>query len=191
MLFRILKGALPFLVIAVVSRTLPQDWVALSWAVLICLQVGLGWRHLLAGNMIAWAGVALLTVFLANDSLALSRWMDHNATMLFYTVFAATGFASVLLRRPFSLAQARLTVPAEYWSHPIFLAINRVVSLAWSTTFLSCALLAFWSRLGPETTPAVCYGLIVMTMVFTDRYPAFVRQRRARVQPGPLAPSMA
>lgn len=189
MLIRIIKGALPFIVIAIVSRCLPREWAALSWAILLCLQIALSRRHLRAGNMIVWAGVALLGGLLVNDAFTLSRWMDRDATVLFYTVFAATGFLSVVLRRPFSMAQARLTVPQEYWSHPVFLSINRVVSVVWSATFATCALIAVFSPLDPEMTPALCYGLIVATMIFTDRYPAFVRGRR--VAQRSLGPSLS
>ncbi len=187
MLKRMIKGALPLLMIALIARLLPADWAAASWAVLLGLHVALNWRALRSGNWISWAGLTLLAAFLVNDGLGLTRWLDRNATASFYATFAVTGFLSLALRRPFSMAQAKLSVPTEFWTHPGFVAINRVVSLAWSSVFLLDAAIAALSPLGDAATPGLCYGLIIAAMLFTDRYPALARRRMA----GRVGPALA
>ena len=176
---RMIKGALPLLAIALNGRVMPPGWAAASWAVLLALNLVLNWRHLRAGNWISWAGTLLLTSFLVNDVLNPSRWLDYHATASFYATFAATGFLSVMLRRPFSTARARLTVPAEFWTQPGFIAINRVISLVWSSAFLLDTVIAMLSPPGTEMTPVLCYGLIIGAMLFTDRYPTLARRRMA------------
>jgi len=102
---------------------------------------------------------------LANLALALSTW---------YTL--AVG-------RPFTLDYAKDHVPQEYWTHPAFLRVNRILTSAWGLTFTVGALIA-WLKMTVKVDPewlldAANYSLMLGCMAFTSWYPAHLKRRRA------------
>ncbi|WP_342627781.1 hypothetical protein AAC691_17040 [Nguyenibacter vanlangensis] len=191
MYLRIVRSALPLIMVVAISRLLPPDWAAASWAVLLGVHILIAWRRLRTGSWLSWAGAALLALFFLNDVAVHVIWADRHATFLFYAFLAVTGLTSLVVNRPFTLADARLAVPRQHWSTPAFIAINRTISAAWSVTFLVNAFIAGWSPLDTETTAGICYLGIIATIIFSDRYPAWCRRRMARARSGFVSASEA
>lgn len=96
----------------------------------------------------------------------------------------AIAIISILMRNPFTLAYAREQVPPALWTAPIFIRTNYIVSAVWALAF---AIMAFADTMATvrETLPLsldVATGLAAMglAIIFTVRYPAYVRERVAR-----------
>src|SRR4051794_18448715 len=120
---------LPWIVFAV----LPSDqwqWAALAGLV---IAAGLVVKHRLAGrnfdSMII--EIASAIYFAALAALAFSNpdthWHDYSPAFsnLFLAVVAG---GSMLIRQPFTLGIAKLSIPQEIWHEPLFLRVNYVIT---------------------------------------------------------------
>jgi len=92
-------------------------------------------------------------------------------------------FISLLRRRPFSLEYANRDSKGHHWPPPVFLRVNRMISLVWGLTFAVMALadgaVTFLSAsfyLGI----AVNVATLCFAITFTLRYPALAAERQAR-----------
>ena len=91
------------------------------------------------------------------------------------TLFALGGVA---LGWPFTVEWARDSVPAAYWTSPLFIHINTMISLAWGLGFLALTLLAVpWSRPIPRRWRSLTAIVIMLAAAgFTSWYPSHAQQ---------------
>jgi hypothetical protein len=86
--------------------------------------------------------------------------------------------ASVIVRRPFTLAIARTQVPAEFWDCLRFLAVNMVLTGIWTAAFaaaaITCALIVHYEH--AAAVPLVIRGPVRRRWLV----------RRASPGPGPI-----
>lgn len=120
------------------------------------------------GGLIAFAAVA--------DS-GTSRWLGDWAAELSNVAIAVIAAMSLALRHPFTLQYARETTPKEYWTSPLFLRINYVITAVWSVVFALIALVGYIGD-GPLhqpnniwTTWLIQIALVVLAIKFTGWYP--------------------
>jgi hypothetical protein len=112
---------------------------------------------------------------------------------------AATAWATLAVKRPFTLGIARRQVPAEIWDNPVFLRINVVITSAWAVAFtVTSGILAAVSAagLGQAVSIPVQVAGFALPALFTARYPDRVRARAAAAAgatagPAPAAPAPA
>lgn len=69
-------------------------------------------------------------------SPALIGWLELWAGEITNGTLAAFALATLLARRPFTIAYARDTVAAEYWTSPLFIRVNYVLTAVWVGAFL-------------------------------------------------------
>ena len=105
---------------------------------------------------------------LANGSLALGTW------------------AGIAIGKPFTADYARDHTDPSLWNSPLFLRTNNIIASVWGGAFTCNALLAwlkmkqlFFSELAYEL---ISYTLLLGVAVFTQWYPAYLRQLRASQQ---------
>lgn len=101
------------------------------------------------------------------------------------TVFVLAGVA---LGTPFTLEWARESVPAQYWTHPLFLSTTTTISLAWGAGFLVLTVLALPVGLPfrPWQRRFAAIAVMLAATAFTAWYPGHVQQAaaaQARVSP--------
>jgi hypothetical protein len=89
----------------------------------------------------AYFGVLLMIRALTGDEADqwLSTWTGEMSNIAL-TVFA---FATLLIRRPFTLSYAKETTPEELWEAPGFIRINNAVSAVWAASFAFAAVVGF------------------------------------------------
>ena len=128
----------PWIAYGVVSASV--NWRAGVYAALIT-QVALA-ASLLRRRELDALSVGTLTFFAAMSGVALAsphaaihRWM----AALSAAALAVIALASLVVRRPFTLAIARRSTPAELWEHPEFLRLNRFITSVWTVGFLTAA----------------------------------------------------
>ncbi|MEC3982258.1 hypothetical protein [Amycolatopsis sp. H20-H5] len=95
---------------------------------------------------------------------------------------ALTAWATLAIRRPFTLGIAKQQTPPEIWDTPVFRHVNVVITAAWAAAFTvtACALTAVAAaRLGSAASIPVQVAGFVVPAVFTSRYPQRVRARFA------------
>jgi hypothetical protein len=193
-----LRGFVPWIAFAVVS---PVGW---QWGALAGLVLGL--PLLVRERRAGMAADALILehstalYFAALTALAFARsgsGVQHHTGTLSMGWLAVTAWATLAVRRPFTLGIARRQAPASVWDNPVFLRINVVLTAAWAAAFtVTAVVLATVSAagLGAAVSVPVQIAGFVVPALFTARYPDRVRARMgateepaATVDPGDRA----
>jgi hypothetical protein len=86
---------------------------------------------------VAYFGSLAVIGLLASDDLI--RWLEKWSGEMSSLALAAFTFGSLLLGNPFTLPYAKETTPREYWESPIFLSVNRSITLVWALAFTVAA----------------------------------------------------
>ena len=122
------------------------------------------------GALTAWAAVA---------DPATSRWLGDWAGELSNVAIAVIAGLSLLVRRPFTLQYARETTEEEYWTSPLFLRINYIITAVWAVVFALIAIVGYIGD-GPLRQPdniwtnwLIQIALIVIAIKFTAWYPNY------------------
>jgi hypothetical protein len=91
---------------------------------------------------------------------------------------------SLVIRRPFTLQYAKEQVPEQFWSSPIFIRTNDLISAAWFGTFLisaACDAAAIWLPSVPLMAEVgVSVAAFIAAVWFSVWYPAHVRRNIPR-----------
>ena len=133
----LLTSFAPFLVSAVL---IPLGFIegglwggALTAAVLLLrdrLLLGRSIKILEVGTMVLFAGLGLYSAVTAY------AWTIPEVRLVVDAGLLAIALASLAVGVPFTLQYARESTPAEVWSRPEFLAVNRRITLVWVGVFL-------------------------------------------------------
>jgi hypothetical protein len=173
-------GFSPFILFALLSR-LSADlalWVAFAAAFVVTIRDFVespSLRLLDAGSFALFAALALVRGFL-DPSLSLAAVRFIAEAFLFLVLGL-----SLLWKRPFSMAYARLDPREAAWPPHLFRKVNYLVSAAWTAAFLAMAVtdgaVAFEPRLPLYASIAVSVIALGLAVTFTLRYPALVAKR--------------
>jgi hypothetical protein len=82
---------------------------------------------------VAYFGTLAVIGLLASDNLL--SWLEKWSGEMSSLALAAFTFGSLLAGNPFTLPYAKETTPREYWDSPVFLRVNRIITLAWALAF--------------------------------------------------------
>jgi hypothetical protein len=173
-------GFAPFILFALLSR-LSADlalWVAFAAAFVVTIRDFVespSLRLLDAGSFALFAALALVRGFL-DPGLSLVGVRFIAEAFLFLLLGL-----SLLWKRPFSIAYARLDPREADWPPQLFLKVNYLVSAAWTAAFLAMAAtdgaVAFEPRLPLYASIAVSVIALGLAATFTLRYPALAAKR--------------
>lgn len=178
-----LRGFIPWIVFGVVSSF---DW---RWAAVAALLSGLALLRqdrragvaadaqiLDVSTVVYFAGLGAIAFAAPHSPL------EHYDGALSFGWLALTAWATLAVRKPFTLGIARRQTPREVWDLPEFLRINVVITVAWATAFtLTCAALAACTALdAPALISIACHVAgLAAPAAFTSIYPARVQARLA------------
>jgi len=179
----ILLGFAPFIVFALLAG-LSIDlalWTALASAFVIGIRDFAHTRLLRVldmGSVVLFGLLALYTGFI-QPSLsipAVHLIVDSGLTII--------ALVSIVIGNPFTLDYAREQVPQEFWHTPLFLRTNYIVAGVWVLAFGAMtavdAAATFNARFPLTLDLAASLATLALAVVFTTRYPAYVRARAAR-----------
>ncbi len=178
----IVLGFAPFIVFAIVqdvSLSLAL-WAAFASAFGIGAYSFLHTRHLRildAGSTVIFGLLALYDGFI-QPSLPV-----ETVKLVVDSGLLALALASLAARQPLTMHYAREHVPWQRWDDPGFVRTNYVLTLAWTLAFAIMAAAdaaAVFGRIIPVSLDMAA-GLctLAIAIIFTARYPVFLRQRRA------------
>ena len=155
----------------------------LGLGIALALSILMGVLKLHRG-VILWVGLAF---FSAASILVIgfqNIWTVRYMGVLANGALALGTWAGVVMRKPFTLDYARDHTDPALWDSPIFLRTNMIITSVWGGAFTCNALLAwlkmkqlFFSELAYEL---ISYTLLMGVAVFTQWYPAYLRQLRAK-----------
>ncbi len=119
----------------------------------------------------------ILPIAIANPDAGIRQYL----AALSLATLSAAATASLLVRKPFTVAIARQSTPSELWDNPLFLQVNAVITSVWAASFavtaIVCAALAHqYPDVVPLWVTAQVIGIVVPAR-FTRTYPDRVRAR--------------
>ncbi|KIZ19323.1 hypothetical protein [Streptomyces natalensis] len=179
-----LRGFIPWLVFAGVG-SFGWQWGALaalvvSVALLLADRAGglsLEFRLLEYGTIVFFVALAALAFARPHSGL------HQYGSTLSMGWLALIAWASIAVRRPFTMAIARRMAPPEVWHTPLFRHINVVITAVWALSFtLSTAAHAVVSaqHLGLLASIPIQIAGFVLPARFTASYPERARARFLR-----------
>ncbi|HTW32998.1 MAG TPA: hypothetical protein VMD53_00160 [Rhizomicrobium sp.] len=179
----ILLGFAPFIVFALLTG-LSVDlalWAALASAFVIGIRDFAQTRLLRVldmGSVGLFGLLALYTGFIQPGmSIPVVRLVVDGGLMTIALV-------SILIGNPFTLDYAREQVSEEFWHTPLFLRTNYIVAGVWVLAFgamtAADAAATFSARFPLTLDIAASLATLALAIVFTTRYPSYVRSRATR-----------
>ena len=146
---------------------------------------------------VAYFGTLAVIGLLASDTLI--TWLEKWSGEMSSLALAAFAFGSLIMRNPFTLPYAKETTPEEYWDSPLFLRVNRTITLVWALSFTAAAAAGLYGDLvldEPDnfwTGWIIQIGALLFAFSFTEWYPDVVSAQspRAPGEPPEVAPPLA
>jgi hypothetical protein len=86
---------------------------------------------------------AILVVVGLTASDGTIRWLELWAGELTNVALALFAYATLIVRKPFTVAYAKERAPQEYWDSSLFLHINYAISAVWAAAFTVSAAVGF------------------------------------------------
>ncbi len=145
---------------------------------------------------VAYFGTLAVIGLLASDNLI--TWLEKWSGEMSSLALVAFAFGSLLVRNPFTLPYAKETTPEEYWDSPLFLRVNRIITLVWALSFTVSAAAGLYGDVvldQPDnfwTGWIIQIGAMLFAFSFTEWYPdvASARAPRAPGEPPQVAPPL-
>lgn len=132
-------------------------------------------------NYFDWAVTAFFAVISASLLIApraAGEFLFRYPVTGIYAIMLATAFLPPLFGfDPFTYHYAKKKAAREYWEHPYFIRINRIVTHVWSAIFFMSFLLSLYpsviTRAFIPLTIILCFGI-----PFSQRFPAYYLKRK-------------
>ncbi|MGB3483805.1 MAG: hypothetical protein WBB07_16520 [Mycobacterium sp.] len=141
-----LSGIAPWIVFAVFA-TPGRFEIAVCTALGLALATlwlghrrGLGVYALDVLGVLFFAVLAVVGLVVDDDAIRFLEVWAGEGTNIVLAVFV---LATIVVRKPFTLAYARKETPEEYWESPLFLRINYRISGVWAAAFIFNAVVGF------------------------------------------------
>jgi len=178
----LLLGFAPFILFGILAGT---SVTQLEIAIAVCLAASIliGYKDLRRGFLLSW-GTLIFFVFLLISVVFLKNvWVMTHVSILLNGSLAAITWISLAVGRPFTEQYARLEVDKSRWDNPIFIRTNRIMTAVWGCIFLwSLGVSIFVSddMISRSMSPFLQYGVTLIGVLFTVRYPDMVRKKYAK-----------
>lgn len=138
---QVIFSFLPFISLSVLSG-FSDISVIFSLTVSIFLSL-FSYKTLLKGFIIDWGILIFLLLSLIINLIYPTKWFEANYSDLSSIFLSLTTFFSILINKPFTMQYAKAQVDKKYWTSPLFLKINKVISLGFAFFFLLTPILIF------------------------------------------------
>jgi hypothetical protein len=146
---------------------------------------------------VAYFGSLAVIGLMASGDLI--RWLEKWSGEMSSLALAAFTLGSLLVGNPFTLPYAKETTPREYWDSPIFLSINRMITLVWALAFTVAAVAGLYGNAvldQPDnfwTAWIIPIGAMLFAFSFSEWYPdvASAEAPRPPGEPWGGAPSLS
>lgn len=173
-------GFAPWIVMSVVTG---PDRFELAAGIALAMSIAIGVAGLAIGmkpKLLDIVGIvffgALMVAGVLVDEEGL-RWLENWSGELSNIAIVLVALFSIVIKTPFTIQYAREQTPPEYWTAPLFLRINYMITWAWTAAFVVTAI-AGWIGDGPLDQPnnlwtgwVIQIGAMIAAIKFTEWYP--------------------
>jgi len=175
----ILLGLTPFVAFAILSGAAGVTIALIASALVAAALVA---RGLFAGASPKILEIGSLVLFVA---LALyAATVGGSPSLIAVKLYVDCGLLAIVLLslaagRPFSIQYAREQVPEQYWTSPLFVRTNVVITLVWALAFAVMSVVEAGMVFVPGAPQALGFAVVIAALAgaayFTAWYPK--RQR--------------
>jgi hypothetical protein len=142
---------------------------------------------------------AILAVVGLTATAGTLRWLELWAGELTNVALALFAFATLVARRPFTVAYAKERAPQEYWDSSLFLHINYAISAVWAAAFAVSAIVGFIGDAALHDSNNFWTGWVLQiatlffAVAFTEFYPDYAGAKDAadRGEPDEAVPPIS
>ena len=128
-------------------------------------------------GVLFWGTAAFFSLSLFFVALMSNQWVASRLGLLSQVALGSIVWCSILLRRPFTIDYAKSFVPREYWTHPLFLRRNIVISGAWGVYFLVGIAVSLARMHFPGTSPVFLHGVDIAAMTAVILFTSYSSRR--------------
>jgi hypothetical protein len=129
-------------------------------------------------KLIDWTMMAFFVIASAlTVGLRSASFPIYNAVIV-WSCFATAAWGSVLIGSPFTQTYARENAPPEFWTHPIFVRLNLLMTLVWCGLMtVNIGFAAIGVLIGGKLAPplfgfAMPTTLLICGFIFNSNFPA-------------------
>lgn len=158
-------GYLPWLIVYTLSSYLNPIVAILIALVIIAPFI---YKAVKQRDYISLIFVSCFLAYVINLLYHISIFTLYVKNILLIVGIAA--LLSVILGKPFTIVYAKAIVSSDKWQHPIFIKINSIISLVWSSIFLIEYLLKIINVPNYITINII---LVVIGIKFSERFPDY------------------
>jgi hypothetical protein len=169
---------------------------------LTLLMLWVGSRRGISVHSLEVFGVAffaILAVVGLVASVGTTRWLELWAGELTNVALALFACATLIARKPFTVAYAKERTPQEYWDSALFLHINYAISAVWAAAFTVSAIVGFIGDVVLHDSDNFWTGWVLQiatlffAVAFTEFYPDYAGAKDAadRGEPDEVAPPIS
>jgi hypothetical protein len=180
------SGIAPWILMAIMSGPGRFGQAAAAALTLTLIVMWAGNRRGIKVHSLEVFGAVVFTVFVGLGifgSRTLVGWLELWAGEITNGALAAYTLATLVIRKPFTLAYARDTVDSEHWNSPLFVRVNYILSAVWAGAFVINTLVGsfgdavlhdgdnFW------TGWIVQLAVTLVAVAVTEFYPDYARAK--------------
>jgi hypothetical protein len=117
------------------------------------------------------------------------------SAVVVWACFAGAAWSSVVLGHPFTAAYARENAPPEFWTHPVFIRLNLLMTLVWcglmtiNVGFAVTGVVVGGNLAKPLLSYALPMAMLISGFAFNNRFPARYLARSGFQIPAASAPA--
>jgi hypothetical protein len=136
-----------------------------------------------------FAIASVMTILMRSDGFTI-----YSAVVV-WSCFALAAWGSIVVGYPFTTAYARETAPPEFWTQPIFIRLNLLMTLVWcglmtvNIGFAVTGVIVGGSLAKPLLSFALPMALLASGFAFNKRFPARYFARSGFQIPAESAPT--
>lgn len=136
---QILLSFLPLISVSFLS-----DELSFNFSLFISIFLSLlSYKSLMKGFILDWGILICLILSLFLNLIYPTSWFESHFSSLTSIFLSITTFISIFISKPFTMQYAKTQVDKKYWSSPLFLKINKIISLGFALFFLLSPVLSF------------------------------------------------
>lgn len=179
MLKEIIKSFLPWILFFVLADYTQQIDIAIIVAAIT--SIVLEYKGLRKGFILSWGTLIffifmfIAVVILNNQWISKHSWIFSNGTL------ALIVWASILIRKPFTIQYAKEQVSEDKWNHPIFITVNYLLTAVWGLIFLIGITIQLIKIYNPQlnglTYEIITYLPSIFGIWFTTWFPDWYKEK--------------
>jgi hypothetical protein len=197
-----LSGIAPWVLFSLFSTPGRFEEAVCAALGLTLLMLWVGSRRGISVHSLEVFGVAffaILAVVGLVASVGTIRWLELWAGELTNVALALFACATLIARKPFTVAYAKERAPQEYWDSALFLHINYAISVVWAGAFILSAIVGFIGDVVLHDSNDFWTGWVLQiatlffAVAFTEFYPDYAGAKDAadRGEPEEVAPPIS